>query len=106
MKLSTERVCANAQKKEKQTMEDSTREFFFVYRTATDDFYRGGEPGTPPEFTKEILDAARYNDRDTAERIITSLARSREDLRKPRALETAQVEISVQFETTHWTALR
>jgi hypothetical protein len=98
--------CAKPQKRGEAKMEDTMREFFFIHRTDADDFYCGGEPGSSPKLTKETLDAARYSDRDAAEDVIKFLARSTEEFRKPRSLETVKVKITTEVGPAYWTALR
>lgn len=89
------------EKREKQKMDNhKTRTFYVVRRKAEQDFHAG------EGFTHEILDASRYTRRDDAETKALELARSDEGLRKPEAVQTVEVEITVKEIRASWQALR
>jgi hypothetical protein len=76
-------------------METRGREFYLIRRTATNDFFSN------PGFTNEVLDATRYEQRDSAEAAALRLARS-EGLAEPRALEVVEVRITVNEVRSTW----
>jgi len=73
-----------------------TRDFYFVRRTLANDYLR--DTG----FTKEILDATRYEQRSDAEEAALQLARSDKVLAQPRALETVQIKITLNEVSAMW----
>lgn len=73
------------------------REFYFVRRTDTRQFYRAPDASTAMDafYSDDVLDVSRYGDRQSAESAARDLSRFNNDLAKPGTLEIVQIRITI-----------